>query len=184
VTVPTVIALPRLPTPPDTRAHLTARPILNLADVLLMGAIRHRQRSGFSADNSPIDDRRQEDWWKHHHHRVEAWLFDDRDGNTVGYAALLQRPDGAWVSSCAVLPEYTGHGHGKAILTWMIMQVDHEVYARARTDNPAAMKLHDPLLWEVTGVDQEGQNVYYRTWPRIRRARMAVNLDHCGVLGQ
>lgn len=183
MSTPTIAALPRVATPPDTRPHLTARPLLNMADVLTMGRIRDRQRHGFSADTTPIDDRRQEDWWRRNRHRVEAWLFHDRDGNTVGYGALLQRPEGTWVSSCAVLPEHTGHGHGKAILTWMVMQVDHEVYARARTDNPAAMKLHDPLLWEVTGVDQEGQNIYFRTYPKVLKAQTALNLDHCEQWG-
>lgn len=177
-------ALPRLATPEDERPYLSARPLLSMPDVLLMGAIRNRQRRGFSADTTPIDDERQSGWWRWNHHRVEGWLFDDQAGNTVGYGALLQQPDGRWVSSCAVLPEFTGHGFGKAILTWMVLAVDHEIYARARTDNPAAIKLHDPLLWEVTGVDQEGQNVYFRTWPKVRRARLAVNLDNCGWLGQ
>lgn len=176
--------LPRLATPPDDRPHLTARPLLDIGDVLTMGRIRDRQRAGFSVDRSPIDEARQRHWWAEMHNRVQGWLFDDQDGNTVGYGALLQRPDGTWVSSCAVLPEFTGHGHGKAILTWMVMAVDHEVYARALVDNPAAVKLHDPLLWQHLGTDESGAVIYFRTWPKVRRARLAVNLDNCGWLGQ
>lgn len=170
-------SLPRLATPADPRPHLTSRVVITMRDVLIMGQIRNACRAGFSADTTPIDDDRQAAWWRWNHHRVEAWLFEDGDGAIVGYGALLQRPDGTWVSSVAVLPQFGGHGYGKAITTWIVLAVDHEVYARARTDNPAAVKLHDPLIWETTGVDQEGQNVYFRTRPKVRKARLAFNLD-------
>lgn len=174
--------VPRLPTPRDDRPHLAARPVMTMPDVLLMGHIRHEQRAGFSHDRTPIDDRRQSEWWRVYHHRVEAWLFDDAEGNTVGYGALIQREDGTWVSSVAVLAQFGGRGHGKAITTWLVLSVDHEVYARARQDNVPAQKLHDPLVWETIGADEA--NVYYRTRAKVQRARMAVNLDHAGWLGQ
>ena len=175
--------LPRLATPPDDRPHLTARPVISMPDVLLMGHIRHECRAGFSHDTTPIDDKRQEAWWRANHARVEAYLFDDGAGVTVGYGALLQQFDGRWVSSVAVLPGCGGRGYGKAITTWLVaVSCEHEVWARARQDNPAAQKLHDPLVWDTIGADEA--NVYYRTKPKIRRASMAINLDHAGWLGQ
>lgn len=174
--------LPRLATPTDDRPHLEARPVLTMPDVLMMGSIRHTCRAGFSADTTPIDDERQAGWWRWNHHRVEAWLFEDGAGAVVGYGALLQQPDGRWVSSVAVLPPFAGRGYGKQITTWTVLAVDHAVYARARLDNPAAMRLHDDHIWEVVTADND--NEYYVTRPKIRKARLAISLDHCGVLGQ
>lgn len=175
-------ALPRLPTPPDHRPALVARPVLTDADALALGRIRDRQRAGFSADTTPIDDARQLAWWRRQRERVEAWLFADTDGNTVGYGALLQQDDGRWVSSVAVLPGFEGRGYGKAITTWTVLSVEHAVYARARLDNPPARKLHDDLIWQLVTADND--NEYYVTRPKIRRAQAALNLDSCGVLGQ
>jgi hypothetical protein len=174
--------LPRLATPGDTRPHLTARAVVIVADVLTMGRIRDTCRAGFSADTTPIDDARQLDWWRWNHERVRGWLFDDAGGNTVGYGALLQQPDGRWVSSVAVLPQFGGRGYGKAITTWTVLSVDHAIYARARLDNNPARRLHDDLIWEFITADNE--NEYYVTRPKVRTAQIAVNLDHCGVLGQ
>lgn len=171
-----IAPLPLLPTPPDDRDCLTARPVLTEADVLLMGAIRDRQRTGFSSDQSPIDAARQRHWWAQYHQRVRAWLFDDHDGHTVAYGALIQRPDGCWVSSCAVLPEFTGHGYGRTLLTWLVMQANHEVYARALCDNTAAVKLHDPLIWQMLGTDETGERVYFRTRPKVRLAPASLLL--------
>lgn len=175
-------ASPRLATPEDERPYLTARVVHAMPDVLAMGRIRDACRAGFSQDTTPIDDARQAAWWRENHKRVEGWLFDDANGDTVGYGALLQQDDGRWVSSVAVLPRFAGRGYGKAITTWVVLTVEHEVWARARLDNYPAQKLHDDLVWETLGADND--NEYYRTRPKIRRARLAVNLDHCGVLGQ
>lgn len=178
----TPACLPRLGTPPDTRPRLEAYPVLTMTDVLEMGQIRHICRAGFSSDNSPIGAERQVAWWRLHRERVEAWLFRDGAGNTVGYGALLQQDDGRWVSSVAVLPGFEGRGYGKQITTWTVLRVDHAVYARARMDNPPARRLHDDHIWDTITADNE--NEYYITRPKIRQARLAVNLDHCGVLGQ
>jgi GNAT superfamily N-acetyltransferase len=175
-------ALPRLPTPPDPRPYLAARPVLTEADALAMGRVRDRQRAGFSADTTRIDDNRQVAWWRRNRERVAAWLFEDVAGALVGYGALLQQDDGRWVSSVAVLPGFEGRGHGKAITTWTVLAVEHAVYARARLDNPPARKLHDDLIWELVTADND--NEYYVTRPKVRVAQVALNLDHCGVLGQ
>lgn len=161
----TIVAMPPLPTPADTRRALTARPVLTEAEALIMGAIRNRQREGFSQDQSPIDDDRQRAWWAGWHNRVNGYLYYDGD-SLVGYGCLIQRMDGTWVSSCAVLPEHEGRRHGRTILHHLIGSVGHEVYAQARTDNPAACALHNPLDWET--LDQTHHLVFFRTRPKVR----------------
>lgn len=161
----TLTAMPPLATPPDTRPALTARPVCCEADALLMGEIRHTQRAGFSQDNTPIDPDRQRDWWHAWRNRINAYLYYD-GASLVGYGCLIQRMDGTWVSSCAVLPEHEGRRFGKAILHHLIGSVGHEVYAQARTDNPAAVALHNPLDWEEA--DRTHHLVQFRTRPKIR----------------
>lgn len=165
---PTPAALPALPTPADTRPTLTARPVCGEADALTMGHIRDRQRAGFSADQSPIDDDRQRAWWAAHRNRVNAYLYYDHAGVLVGYGALLQRHDGTWVSSVAVLPGNEGHGYGGRITTHLVTSVPHEVYARALVSNEAACALHNARVWEVTGEDEQCR--YFRTRPKVRTA--------------
>jgi GNAT superfamily N-acetyltransferase len=154
-----------LATPADDRPTLVASPVVTEADALIMGAIRHIQRHGFSADNSEIDDDRQRRWWAAHRNRVKAWLYTF-DGNLVGFGALLQSGDGSWVSSCAVLPGHEGRKFGGRILSHLIQSVDHEVYARALISNPAACALHNDREWEMTGEDEQCR--YYRTRPKVR----------------
>jgi ribosomal protein S18 acetylase RimI-like enzyme len=178
----TTTALPRVPTPPDTRPALTAHPVLADRDALHMGLIRNRRREGFSHDASPIDPTRQLAWWREMRDRLIAYLYAGRDGVIVGYGCLRQEPDGRWYSSVAVDVGHEGRGHGKAITTHLVLSVDFVVWATAREDNPAARKLHDPLVWEEYGW-HEGLRLY-RTRPQIRVAQVAFNLDHCGVLGQ
>lgn len=179
----TPTSLPRLATPEDTRPHLTARVVITRDDVLSMGKIRSIQAKGFSHDRTPIDDERQMAWWRWNHQRLEAWLYDDQDGNTVAYGCLRQEADGRWYSSVAVLPQFGGKGYGKAVTHHLIHAVEHDVWASARVDNPAAQKLHDDLYWDVLGTD--GELVFYRTKAKIRSARLAFNLDALhGGLGQ
>lgn len=164
----TTAPLPPLPTPPDDRPHLTARRVLTDADALAMGAIRDRQRGGFSHDTSPIDAARQLAWWRTNRNRLLAYLYTDGAGAVVGYGCLRQEDDGRWYSSVAVDADHAGHGYGKAITAHLILAVGHEVWASARNDNPAAQKLHDPLLWVALGADND--LTYYRTRPKIRLA--------------
>lgn len=166
---------PPLPTPADERPTLTARPVLSLPDALLMGHIRNRCREGFSRDTSPIDDDRQRRWWAAHHRRVRAYLYADPAGDTVGYGALLQRGDGCWVSSCAVLPEYGGRGWGRAILHHLVNAVAHPVYAQARNDNEAAVRLHNSGDWALLGADNE--LTYFVTRPKVRLAPPSLAPD-------
>lgn len=160
--------MPPLPTPPDTRPHLTACPVCCEADALIMGRIRHIQRAGFSADNSAIDEDRQRAWYAEMRNRLNAYLYRDGDGNAVGFGALIQQDSGTWVSSVAVLPEFGGRGYGRAITHHLVTSVRHEVYARALLSNPAACALHNALDWEVT--DEDDTCRYFRTRPKIRTA--------------
>lgn len=174
----TTAPLPPLPTPPDDRPRLTAHPVLTDRDALHMGLIRNRQRAGFSHDNNPISPDRQLDWWRTNRHRLRAYLYRDGDGAVVGYGCLRQESDGRWYSSCAVDAGYERLGHGKAILTHLVLAVDHDVWATARDDNEAAQKIHDPLLWETLGW-HEGLWLY-RTRPRVRDAAPVPDGDDEG----
>lgn len=178
----TTTALPRVPTPPDTRPALTAHPVLADADVLTMGRIRSAQAEHFSNDRAAFDDARQLAWWRANQARVIAMLYADAAGADVGYGCLRQDEDGRWWSSVAVAPGHEGRGHGRTITAHLILSVPFDVWASARTDRPKAQALHNPLLWEVVGADND--LIWYRTRPKVRVARTAMNLDHCGVLGQ
>lgn len=170
--------LPPLPTPPDDRPHLTARPVLADADALTMGAIRDRQRAGFSHDTSPITSERQLAWWRTNRERLHAYLYTDSAGAVVGYGCLRQGEDGRWWSSVAVESGYTGLGYGKAITSHLVLSVGHDVWASARNDNPAAQRLHDPLLWETLGADND--LTFYRTRPRVRDEAPSLDLGDYG----
>lgn len=168
-------ALPALTTPEDERPTLVAMPVTTEADALVMGAIRHIQRNGFSADNSEIDDERQRQWWAAHRNRVNAYLYSF-GVHLVGYGALIQSGDGSWVSSCAVLPGHEGRKFGGRILSHLIQSVDHEVYARALISNPAACALHNDREWEMTGEDEQCR--YYRTRPKVRVEHSLSGYDY------
>jgi len=168
-------ALDPLTTPEDTRPTLVATPVVTESDALIMGAIRHIQRNGFSADNSEIDDERQLQWWRANRLRVNAYLYSF-GGKLVGYGALLQQDDGTWVSSCAVLPGHEGRKFGGRILSHLIQSVDHEVYARALIANPAACALHNDREWEMTGEDETCR--FYRTRPKVRVEHSLSGYDY------
>lgn len=172
------LVLGSVATPRDTRPHLTARSVWADRDVLAMGAIRDRQRAGFSHDHSPITPEMQIRWWDRNKFRLIAYLYDDVDGNTVGYGALRQEDDGRWYSSVAVLPEFGGHGYGRTITTHLVLSVPFDVWASARNDNPAAQKLHDPCIWDVLGADND--LIYYRTRPKVRLVEPPVSLAGAG----
>jgi hypothetical protein len=174
-------ALEPLPTPADPRPTLVARPLLTLADVLLLGQIRNEGRLSFSHDTSEIDGPRQIAWWHANKARLEPWLFDNEAGETVGYALLRQEDNSRWYSSLAVRKGHNGHDYGRQMLAWLVARWPFEVWATARADNPAACKLHDPLLWEACGA-HDGL-ILYRTRPKIRTSKLALNLDSCGVWG-
>ena len=163
--VETVPPLPALATPADDRPTLVATPVVTEAQAVLMGRIRHIQRHGFSADNSAIDDDRQRDWWRTNRARCVAYLYSF-GGVLAGYGALLQRHDGTWVSSCAVLPGHEGRKYGGRILSHLVQSVDHVVYARALISNPAACALHNDREWEMVGEDEQCR--HYRTRPKVR----------------
>ena len=154
-----------LATPTDTRPTLVATPVCTEAQALVMGRIRSIQTAGFSADTEPIDDAKQLAWWRSNRLRVNAYLYSF-GGVLVGYSALIQRGDGTWVSSCAVLPGHEGRKFGGRILSHLVQSVDHEVYARARVDNAAACALHNDREWEMTG-ESDGCR-HYRTRPKVR----------------
>jgi GNAT superfamily N-acetyltransferase len=170
-------AIPLMPsiTPADTRPTLVATPVTTEAQAIEMGRIRHIQRAGFSADNTEIDDNRQRFWWQENHYRVNAYLYTYQ-GRMVGYGALLQRDDGTWVSSCAVLPGHEGRKFGGRILSHLIGSVEHEVYARALIANQAACALHNDREWEMTGED--GVCRFYRTRPKVRVEHSLSGYDY------
>lgn len=179
----TIVPLPALPTPADERPHLVAHPVCTVGDALAMGFIRDARRDGFSRDTTPIDGERQIRWWHEQRERVRAFLYRDGAGALIGYGALLQRPDGRWVSSCAVLGQFEGRGWGRAILHHLVNSVEHEVYAQARNDNEAAVALHNPGDWQCLGADND--NTYFRTWPRVRPAAPSLAPDdYAGSLGR
>lgn len=162
---PQPVTLPPLATPEEERPHLTARPVVAVADILAMGRIRNAQRAAFSHDQTPIDDARQLAWWREHHLRLRAWLYTDCAGATVGYTCLRQEEDGRWWSSVAVMPGHEGHGYGKAITTHCVLAVEHPVWGAARNDQPGALKLHDDLIWDTIGADES--LTYFRSKPKI-----------------
>ncbi len=173
--------LPRLATPPDDRDHLTARVIFLKPDVLLMSHIRNECRMGFSNFQGLISEVEQLRWWQANKLRLQAWLYADQAGRTIGYGLLRQGEDGRWFSSCAVLPQFGGKGYGRAILAHMVTAVDHEVWAAASPTNEAAQRLHNNTQWEVIGADDA--HIYYRTRPKVRTATLPFNLDalpECG----
>lgn len=178
----TSTALPRVTTPADTRPHLTARPVWAVDDVLTMGAIRDRQRAGFSYDTAPISPAQQLAWWERQQYRLIAYLYEDGDGNTVGYGCLRQEDDGRWYSSVAVLPEFGGHGHGRTITTHLVLSVSCDVWASARNDNPAAQQLHDRLVWDTLGADND--RTYYRTRPKVVERIIPASLAGIGDWGE
>lgn len=149
----------------DTVNGLTPQAVITPQDVELLRVIRNTCRSGFSHDTEEISPGAQRDWWLRYRQFVVALLYFKADAAwaPVGYGVLRQNPaEGKWYSSVAVLPDWTGHGYGKAITAHIIRQCpDDEVYASARLDNPAARALHQAVDWEVTGSDERLE--YYRT---------------------
>ena len=180
----TVAPLPALPTPADDRPHLVARPVLTARDALHMGLIRNRRRHGFSHDTSPISPERQLAWWHANRDRLIAYLYAEGDtGRVVGYGCLRQEPDGRWYSSCAVDEGFGGRGYGRTLLTHLALSVPFDIWATARDDNPAAQRLHDPLIWDTIGY-HEGLWLY-RTRPKVRLAAPSLASDeYAGSLGQ
>lgn len=168
-------ALPRLATPPDERPRLTATVVYHMADVLKMGRIRNEQRASFAHDTTPIDDDRQRAWWAEQRNRVRAWLYTDDAGATVGYGLLRQTEDGRWWSSVAVLGQFAGQGYGRMIMRHLIGSTPHMVWAEARNDNPAAVRLHNDLEWETLGADND--RVFFRTRPKVKAAQLGYGME-------
>lgn len=135
------------------RLRLTARLIETDLDVEILRQIRNACREGFSFDNSEISPEQQAKWWASMRDRFKGWLYYDSGGVYVGYGALRCAEDDLWYSSVAVLPEQAGRGYGGAITADVIRRVDFEVWATARLDNPAAMRLHRAVDWDEIARD-------------------------------
>lgn len=133
-------------------------------DVEVLRRIRNRCAAGFSFDTSEISPAQQRVWWALNRHRVVGWLYCCGDPDkTVGYGLLRQTEDKRWWSSVAVLPKYAGQGFGKSITTDIIHHCPNGVvWATARKDNPAAVKLHDLKFWDIIDGPDE-RLVYFRT---------------------
>lgn len=157
------------------RLGLRAYPVKDAADVEILRMIRNVCKDGFSADNHEITQAEQAAWWDLMHERVKAWLYTatarDTDGETglipetIGYGLLRQTDDGRWWTSVAVVPEAAGHGYGGAITADLARRSDVTVWASARLDNPAAMRLHRESDWEETHRDE--RLAHFRTRPHV-----------------
>lgn len=143
--------------------EIRAEAVETLEQAYHLANIRNACREGFAHDNEPISAQRQRAWWVAMKGRIKPWIYRDWIGFSVGYGMLRQTEDGRWWSSVAVLPEVAGKGYGGAITADLIRRVDHVVYAEARKDNPAAMRLHRAADWEVVGEDE--RLMHYRSRP-------------------
>lgn len=147
-------------TPECVRLGLVATPIVGPDDVELLRRIRNACKDGFAHDNDEISVPQQEAWWKRMCSSVKGWLYW-HGYKAVGYGLLRKTDDGRWWSSVAVLPESAGYGYGGAITADLIRRSDTRVWAEARLDNPAAMKLHRSADWEEWKRDE--RVAHYRT---------------------
>jgi GNAT superfamily N-acetyltransferase len=143
---------------------LRPAPIRGYHAVMQLRMIRNVCREGFAHDTAEISHAEQLAWWAANKDRVVGFLYRDLIGLPVGFGLLRQTDDGRWWSSVAVLPARAGKGYGKAITAHVIRQKPADaryVYAQARLDQPAAMKLHDPRDWYTLGED--GRLAHFRT---------------------
>jgi hypothetical protein len=144
------------------RVGLTPIPIAAPHQVELLRSIRNACRAGFSTHTAPISREQQARWWAEVAGKIVAYLYRDGDGKHPGYGLLRQTEDGRWWSSVAVLPWHAGHGYGGAITRHIIRQSPAGVvWASARNDNQAALRLHCAADWEAIGCDQD--LTYFRT---------------------
>lgn len=166
-------------TPECQEKGLLAVPVKDEIDVEILRVIRNACKDGFSTDNEEITPQQQEAWWTLMSGKVKAWLYvATASTETVGFGLLRQTDDGRWWSSVAVVPEAAGHGYGGAITADVVRRSDETVYATARLDNPAAMRLHREADWEETGRDD--RLVHYATKPHVH---MKMSLEDWGRHG-
>lgn len=151
-------------TPECERLGLVARPILEGDDVETLRLIRNACKDGFSHDNEEISQQAQAAWWIVMRGRVKGWLYWS-GAEVVGYGLLRQTDDGKWWSSVAVLPDQAGMGYGGAITADVVRRMPNIVWATARLDNPAAMKLHRSTDWEEW--QRDDRLAHYRTMPHV-----------------
>ncbi len=146
---------------------MTLRPLFvkHLDQIERVRLIRNECAAGFSNYTDQIAEGAHWAWWERE--KPLAWLYARPDGIVVGFGMLRQDEQGRWVTVVAVLPEYGGQGHGKAITHDIVTRSPGPCFATARRDNPAAVKLHVTEDWEtISGPDP--RLVYFRTraiWP-------------------
>lgn len=146
------------------RLGLVARPITEDVDVETLRQIRNVCKDGFSFDNEEITPEDQVGWWILMRGKVKAWLYWS-GAEVVGYGLLRQTEDGRWWSSCAVLPGHAGKGYGGALLADLVRRTTGVVYATARLDNPAAVRLHRSADWIEH--DRDERLAHFRTRPHV-----------------
>jgi GNAT superfamily N-acetyltransferase len=151
-------------TPECLRLGLLARPIEIDEDVETLRLIRNACKDGFSHDNSEISQQQQEAWWTLMRGKVKGWLYWV-GGEVVGYGLVRQTDDQRWWTSVAVLPDCAGRGYGGAITADLARRLSCAVWATARLDNPAALRLHRVDDWDEIGRDD--RLVTYRTKPHV-----------------
>lgn len=140
-------------------------PVQHYDQIERVRLIRNVTKDGFSNHNAEISEAAQITWWERE--KPLAWLYARPDGIVVGFG-MLRQDGGHWVTVVAVLPEYSGQGHGREITHDLVMRSPGQCYATARKDNPAAVKLHAESDWEtIAGPDP--RLVYFRTRPQEPR---------------
>ncbi len=133
-------------------------------EIELVRQIRNVTAAGFSNHNDAILPADHQVWWR----QTEplAWLYASPEG-IVGFGLLRRDDKDRWVTVVAVLPEHGGHGYGKYITADIVRRSPGLVYATARLDNPAAVKLHVEEDWER--IDGEDPRLAYfrgrKVWP-------------------
>ncbi len=135
----------------------------NLDQSFNMLNIRNKTGKSFSNTTEPISIKSHVEWWEKNKDTMIAYCFVSEDLiKLVGYSAIYLK-DGKYWSTCAILPEFAGHGYGRFILHFIINQIEGDVWATARKDNPAACtKLHIPSDWEMWKDD--GTLLHFHTW--------------------
>ncbi|VVB50472.1 Acetyltransferase (GNAT) family protein [uncultured archaeon] len=130
-----------------------------------MMVIRNASREGFAHDTKPIRISDQLAFWRENKDTMVAYVYLDEHDNPVAYAALLLR-DGKYWSTNAVHPSARGKGIGKAVLHHVIHNSpnDCDVWAQARKDNPAAVKEHNAVDWEVVNDPNNPNLNLFHTW--------------------
>ena len=144
--------------------HLVAVRIENFEQANIMRTIRNIGKASYSHDHEEITEDAQRAFWEKNKDTMIGFIYYDEETNTpVAYAALLLRGGKYW-STNGIHPDHRGRGYGKATLHHVIHQGPRDVWANARKDNPAAVKEHNPVDWEITDDIIDPSLKAFHTW--------------------